>query len=99
MLAVIAGSYYMIQTFIKDKKYGWLAALTVLVLVPLFFNFYSLFGEELSIIAGLLPLLVYLLFSLVLKFVVNNWIEETHFKAIRMKEKINIDNHAIKDAP
>ena len=86
----------MIRTFIKDRKFGWLSALAIFVFIPLVFNFYSFLGNQINAIAGLLPFLAFLLFSLVLKFAINDWIEDAHFKTIRLKEKMEATDNSYK---
>ena len=86
-LAVIGGSYFMLKTFYTDKRYGWLAAYSILVVLPfLLGQIISSYGI-ISVIISLLPLLAFFLLSMLLKYTINDWMEEAHFKALRLKEK------------
>lgn len=77
----------MLKTFILDKRTGWIVTYIILVIFPFIINLLSLFGGLFAAVLSLIPLISFLLISTVLKLTIHDWIEEAHFKLIRLQEK------------
>ena len=88
-IAVLIFAPYLLYVLYRVKKYGWIAFFFAFVLLPYILSRLIPMGSLLSVIFNAFPLLIFLIYTFLLKMAIPEWIGEINAKLSR-RYKISV---------
>ena len=88
-LAAILFAPFMIKILFNQKRYGWIVAFFIMVVLPLLLNLIPSDNTIIKYIFITFPLITFYLFSFTLRFSVADWVEESRWRRIRELRALN----------
>jgi len=82
-IVILFLSPYLIFILFQLKKFGWITAFCLIVIVPLILSWFNFAGSLSNTIFTILPYLTFLIFTFLLKMVIPDWLEEINGKIFR----------------
>jgi hypothetical protein len=92
VIAAILFTPYMIYVLIIEKRTGWLIFFFLLVLLPLATSEIFISDPLIKALLRFVPLALFYLYCILLKFSVNDWIRERAWKQLWLSQKLEKEN-------
>jgi hypothetical protein len=81
---------YILYVLIKEKRFGWLITIFIMVVLPVIITYFVSKGSLFSVMAIILiPFSLFYLYCFLLRYALDDWIEECEGKIELEEEKEN----------
>ena len=77
---------YLIKTLIELKKWKWIIAFGIMVVVPTILIYMITYKSIYKSVFSFIPLLMYYVFCWILRFSIPNWIEKIEYSEMNLDE-------------
>jgi predicted neutral ceramidase superfamily lipid hydrolase len=89
---------YILYVLIKEKRFGWLITIFIMVVLPVIITYFVSKGSLFSVMAIILiPFSLFYLYCFLLRYALDDWIEECEGK-IELEEEKENESKKIKKA-
>jgi len=90
IIAAILFTTYILYVLIKEKRFGWLITFFIIVVLPVIITYLVSRGSPFSVMSIILiPFSLFYLYCFLLRYALDDWIEECEGKIELEEEKAN----------